>query len=337
MKNILVTGATGFLGKKVSEELVKSGYNVIGMGRNRKAGEYLVKKGIHFLEADLRDEESIISSCKNIDCIVHSGALSSPWGKYKDFYDINVKGTEAILKGAKKHQVKKIIYVSSPSIYFDFTDKFNIKESDKLPLKFASYYSETKYLAEEVLDKASGSIDYITIRPRAIYGIGDTTLFPRIISANKKTGVPLINEGKQILDITSVENVAHAIMLCMNVDSRATGQKFNITDGEPMEFRSILKMLFEGLETELRVLNISYKTAYNLSYLMELLSKYLLFGKEPLFTRYSLGVISKSQTLDISKARDILGYRPVISTSDSIKNVAGWWRANQNGRDGKGF
>src|SRR6185437_15399197 len=108
-------------------------------------------------------------------------ALSSPWGKYKDFYQANVLGTENLIKAAPKDA--RFIHVSSPSIYFDFSEKHNIKEDDPLPRKPVNYYVKTKLMAEALIDKAFNEqqLNVITIRPRAIFGPYDRAILPRIL------------------------------------------------------------------------------------------------------------------------------------------------------------
>ena len=86
---ILVTGATGFLGLRTCEILKKDFKHLIGLGRNEKKGKKLLNLGITFLKADLTDYEKMENIVKDVDHIVHCGGLSSPWGKRRDFLDVN--------------------------------------------------------------------------------------------------------------------------------------------------------------------------------------------------------------------------------------------------------
>ena len=212
---ILVTGATGFLGKRLALRLSELGYEVTATGRNTLVGVDLEKQGICFRKTDLQDTESIINACKNKDYVFHCGALSSPWGKYKDFYNTNILGTKNIIQGCKENSVKRLIHVSTPSIYFDFKDKLNISEKDPLPDKPVNDYAKTKLLAEQEIDKAhQEGLPVITIRPRAIFGPGDTSILPRLIKANNKRFIPVIGDKKVLVNITYVENAVDALLLC---------------------------------------------------------------------------------------------------------------------------
>src|SRR5690606_3825206 len=115
------------------------------------------------------------------------GALSSPGGKYSDFYNSNVIGTRNIVEGSRRHQVGRLIYVSTPSLYFDYTDRWNLSESAPLPRKPVNAYAATKRRAEEEVEPAfAAGLPVITIRPRAIFGPGDQTILPRLLLANQK-------------------------------------------------------------------------------------------------------------------------------------------------------
>ena len=92
MKKVLVTGATGFLGKYVVEELVEHGYQVRAFGRNRTIGQSLVNASVTFIQGDLTNQEDLTMACQEMDMVVHAGALSTVWGPWEDFYRTNVLG-----------------------------------------------------------------------------------------------------------------------------------------------------------------------------------------------------------------------------------------------------
>jgi len=324
---ILVTGATGFLGKKLALRLSQLGYEVTATGRNALVGADLEKQGISFIKTDLQDKESIINACKNQDYVFHCGALSSPWGKYKDFYNTNILGTKNIIQGCKENSVKRLMHVSTPSIYFDFKDKLNISEKDPLPDKPVNDYAKTKLLAEQEIDKAhKEGLPVITIRPRAIFGPGDTSILPRLIKANNKNFIPVIGDKKVLVDITYVKNAVDALLLCKDSPDFTLGKKYNITDGEPVLLYDFLEQVITELGYVFKPKYFSYNNAYRIAAFSEFVSKTLLFGKEPVLTRYTVGILGTSQTLDISAAKEELGYNPKDTTTKGIKELIEWWK-----------
>ncbi|WP_019537225.1 NAD-dependent epimerase/dehydratase family protein [Paenibacillus ginsengihumi] len=325
--NVLVTGSTGFLGQKLAYRLLHEGYDVTATGRSEREGERLARAGIRFVRADLRDAESAAQLAAGQDIVFHCAALSAPWGRYADFYGSNVLGTRHLLNGCLRHGVSRFVHVSTPSIYFDGRDRCDIAETHPLPRKSANAYAATKLLAEREVDRASDlGLAAITIRPRAIFGPGDRTILPRLIEANRLGRVPLIGGGLARLDVTYVDNVVDALLLCKDAPERALGRKFNITNGEPVLLIELLQQLFAQLGQPLRPKRVPFAAAYCVAAGMELHARLLGRGKEPLLTRYTVGVLGKSQTLDISAAREVLGYTPRIGIEEGIAAFAQWWK-----------
>jgi nucleoside-diphosphate-sugar epimerase len=329
--NVLVTGATGFLGQKLAYRLLSLGFNVTGIGRNAEIGKQLTEKGITFEAAALENQERIIELCRNQDYVFHSGALSSPWGKYEEFYSANVIGTKNVIEGCKKWKVKRLIHVSTPSLYFYYDERRDVKETDPLPEKFVNHYAKTKYLAEIEIDKAfQEGLPTITIRPRAIFGPGDNAILPRLIRVCEKGVFPKIGNGDVEIDLTYVENVVDALLLCLSSEESTLGAKYNITNGVRVNLYDMIDDVMGQLNKTTKFRNISTKKAFFIARLLEYSSTFCLGGKEPLLTRYTVSVLSQSQTLSIEKARRELGYRPAISIEDGTKKFVEWWKMHAN-------
>lgn len=326
---ILVTGATGFLGKTLVLRLLNLGHEVIGFGRNKQIGSQLETKGMRFISGDLTNEQTVIDVCEGIDVVFHCGALSSPWGRYEDFYEANVLGTKHVIKGCFTHHVKRLIHVSTPSLYFHYDNKENVKESDALPKQFVNHYAKTKYLAEKLIDEAFlQGLAVITIRPRAIFGPGDNAILPRLIQINQEKFIPLINGGNHVLDLTYVDNVVDALLLCMNSPNSTLGEKYNITNEEQWSLRNVLTETFDALHLPFRSKKVSYHLLFTLASCLEWISLRFQDGKEPFLTKYTVSVLSKSQTLCIEKAKRELGYTPKISVKEGIHYYAKWFNTH---------
>ena len=121
MTKVIVTGATGFLGFNLVKRLNKMGFAIIGLGRNIEKGNKINELGVKFISVDLSEKEKLNTIFQNVDYVFHCAAKSSVWGDYKSFYKANVEGTKNIADLCLKHNIKRLIYVSSPSIYFDST------------------------------------------------------------------------------------------------------------------------------------------------------------------------------------------------------------------------
>lgn len=313
---VLVTGATGFLGKYVVKELVAEGYFVRAFGRNEAVGQSLVSDLVEFFKGDLSSKQAVEEACKGVEMVVHAGALSTVWGPWESFYQANVLGTQHVLEACRTNKIKRFVYVSSPSIYAAPKDQIGIKEEDAPAENHLNNYIKSKLLSEKLFP-AYPDVPSIILRPRGLFGVGDTSILPRVLKLSQKIGIPLIKEGKQLMDMTCVENVALAIALALKAN-QAEGQVYNITNGEPTPFKELIEEALQGLGLPIRYKKLPAFLLGGLASSLEVLYRVLPLKGEPPLTRYTYYLLRYSQTLDISKAREELGYEPCISIKEGI-------------------
>lgn len=317
MSKVLITGATGFLGKYIIEELLENKYSIIAQGRNKTKLNRLKKMyNIEIMQCDLT---KIANKKIKVDYVIHAAALSTVWGKWEDFYNSNVMGTKNVIEFCKKNNVKKLIHVSSPSIYTEKKDRFNICEQEYNSKNELNFYIKSKLMAESLIQEANKKgIKTVVIRPRGLFGIGDTSIIPRLIKANRTIGIPLFNEGRNVVDITCVENVALALRLAIE-SKKAIGNTYNITNGEPTEFKKILEKLFIEIGEPAHYRKLPLGLIYFVATMIELIYKNLKIYKEPVITKYTILTLGYSQTLNIEKAKRDLNYIPKITLEEGIK------------------
>jgi 2-alkyl-3-oxoalkanoate reductase len=313
---ILVTGGTGFLGQHLTKALLANGHHVHLLGRNFARASSLLADGAKPVIADLRHRASVGAACSGIEVVYHAGALSAPWGRRSDFYEINVGGTEAVVEGCHKHGVRRLIYVSSPSVVFNGQDQHNVPENVPYPRHFTSIYSLTKKLGEDIVN-ASG-LETVILRPKAIFGPGDSALLPRLISAARQERLPQIGEGHNLVDLTYVENVVHALLLALDAQD-AVGKTYTITNDEHVPLWDVIRTILYRLDLPAHLRKIPLSVALAASSFMEI--RAALAGKEPLLTRYSAMILGRTQTYDISAARRDLGYAPCVSIAEGIERT----------------
>jgi len=327
--HVLLTGATGFLGFRTLEKLITdpSIQKITATGRIIKPTHHIIDPKVNYQLGELSDFAFVEKIVTGIDVIIHAAALSSPWGDYDMFYASNVKSIQNLIHFSELKGIKRFIYVSTPSIYFNGMDRFNVKESDPLPKKFINQYAYTKRLAELELEKSS--LDFISLRPRALTGRGDTVIMPRLVRAFDEGRLRIIGDGKNSVDLTSVANVADAILLSINAPQIALRQHYNITNGEPVVLWDKIRMVLYEMNRELTDKKIPYGVVKTIASLMELKSK-ITNKKEPTLTVYGVGTLAKSFTMDISKAKELLGYVPKVNTDEAIKEFVHWYQRNEN-------
>ena len=322
----VVTGATGFLGGALARRLHGMGWDVTAAGRNKFALAGLHAQNIQTVQADLADVEAVMRFCKNQEFVFHCGAFSSPWGRPADFYTANVLGTENVIRACLENQVKRLVHVSTPSIYFRYKPRLNVREDAELPPP-VNEYSRTKKLAEEKIDAAfAEGLPVVTIRPRGIFGPCDTSLLPRLIHRLGSGRMRIIGDGENITDLTYVENVVDALLLCAGSPAETLGKKYNITNGEPFHLWHMIERVCGSLNLKFPTRKIPYNLAHNLAAMLEAVYRTLPGQPEPPLTRYSVFVISQDATLDISAAKKELDYQPKISMDEGFEKYILWWK-----------
>ncbi len=334
-ETVLVTGATGFLGEYLVKRL-SGRYRVLGLGRNAQKGRRLEAMGAVFCPGDFTDMEGCREYFKNVQYVIHAGALSTVWGKWEDFYSTNVLGTAAVARLCRENGVRRLVYVSSPSIYTENRDRYDIREEQAPACNDLNFYIQSKLMAEREAGRWNeAGLETVILRPRGLIGVGDTSLVPRLLRANARIGIPLFRDGGNLVDLTSVENAALACELAMKAKG-AGGQVFNITNGEPAEFRALLEQFLAAIGERPRYRRLPFGMVYAGAAALERVYEALGLAGEPPLTRYTVCTLGFAQTMDISKAREILGYRPEKTLAQSIREYGAWWVKHGAGETGGG-
>jgi nucleoside-diphosphate-sugar epimerase len=176
---------------------------------------------------------------------------------------------------------------------------------------------------KEVLGYNNKDVHTVSLRPRGIIGKGDTTSLPRVLKAYEEDKIKIIGRGKNVIDFTSIKNLSHAVALALISGPETSGQAYNISDGEAFGFWPLMEETTKKLGYTRKIGRVPYPLVYFAASLSEFIAK-LRGGYEPSLTRYAAGIMKASFTLNIDKARDQLGYTPIISSKESINEFLEW-------------
>ncbi|KAF1053427.1 MAG: 2-alkyl-3-oxoalkanoate reductase [Stenotrophomonas maltophilia] len=318
MPSVLVTGATGGLGRVLIAALRAQGRTVLASGRNPAIGAELAGDGVRFVAADLvRDD--LRPLLDGVGSVFHLAALSSPWGAEQRFIDINLKATQRLLAAAQASGCRRFIFTSTPSIYTRARHQYALTEDSPLPSRLINAYARTKYAAErQVRGAARPDFATVSLRPRAILGPHDSALLPRLLRAAQRGVMPLPGFGRALIEPTDARDVASALLLAEARAEALSGQVFNLGGGQGVPLAELAQAVFQRLGRPVRTLGLPAPLVLGLATLLETQARLRPNAPEPLLTRYGAMVLGWSQTFDLSAARQQLGWQPTFNVQQSL-------------------
>lgn len=322
MKQALVTGGGGFLGSAIVSQLLKAGWKVRSIGRSAQPENE--QRGVEVMRGDLKDLEIACAATREVDCVFHVAAKAGVWGSWESYFLPNVVATRNILVGCRENHVSNLVYTSTPSVVFN-RHSF-VGENELLPYgrDWLCHYAHTKAIAEEEVLRAHGvnGLHTVALRPHLIWGKGDPHIVPRILERARAGKLRIIGNGKNKVDITHVENAAHAHLLAATAlektPSLVGGKPYFISQGEPVILWDWINNLLRQVGIPPLEKTLSFGTAYRIGAVMELAYRAFLREDEPPMTRFVAMELAKDHWFDISAARRDLGYEPIVNSAEGM-------------------
>lgn len=339
--DVLVTGGTGFLGRRLVLRLLAAGRRVRVLGRSADAD--LRQRGVDFVTADLADGPRAAAACAGVGTVFHVAAKVGVWGRYADYFQANVLGTRGLLAGCRAHGVARFVYTSTPSVVYTGGDLSGVDESAPLVQSCPSPYPLTKALAErEVLAAHGPGLRTVALRPHLIWGPGDPHLVPRLVRRARAGRLRIIGAGRNRVDLVHVENAVDAHLLAESAlrgdavpretgARPAGGRAFFITNGEPVVLWDWLNELLRALGEPPVRRRLPLPVALVLAAGCEGLWRLRRRDDEPPLTRFVAAELAHDHWFDLTAARRDLGYRPRISLAAGLAELAAGARAAPSG------
>jgi nucleoside-diphosphate-sugar epimerase len=315
-----VTGGSGFIGGRLIRRLVGDGWRVKALARSGASATMVSESGAEPVSGDLDDVEAMRRGAEGADLTFHAAAHLGEWGSREEFERVNVGGTRNAVEASRAAGVRRFVHVGTEAGLMAGQPLVNANEQAPLRPDSKALYSATKAQAEQVVRDANGDdIETVVVRPRLVWGAGDTTILPSLVQAVEKGRFAWIGGGRHRTSTTHVDNVIHGLML--GAERGQPGGVYFVTDGEPVVFREFITELLgtQGVSPGKR--NMPAPVAHALAAGAEGAWRTFRLGGTPPVTRLAYWLSAQECTIDISRARSELGYEPARSIPEGMEEL----------------
>jgi len=323
MKNVLITGGTGFIGSHLVERNLKEGNAVRILARKPSpVTKTLESRGVNIVYGDVCDCQSVEKAVDGIDVVFHLAAVVTDWAPKKLFHRVNIEGTSTVCDAfLKSNLMGKFVYVST-------NDVFGVRKCPEID-ETLSYrywgepYPDTKIDATDtVWEYYKKGLDVSVAYPCWVYGPGDRTFVPLLADAIRKNAM-LFWKKESLFYPSYVENVVDLLMVIAD-HPKATGEGFLVHDGVCDTLQQFSARIAAAIGTPAPGRHIPYWAAYGAAGLSQTFSRLLGKGTRPLLTTYTVRNFASGHHFSIKKAERLLGWKPPVSYTEGLQKTIGW-------------
>ncbi|MEP7127202.1 MAG: NAD-dependent epimerase/dehydratase family protein [Byssovorax sp.] len=320
---VFVTGGSGFIGGHLITALVQSGAEVLALARSEKAASVVRGLGAAPVKSELGSLEA--EAIAGVDAVVHAAAFVEEWGTREQFWQANVEGTTRVLAAAREAGVRRFVHVGTEAAIFAGRDLVDVDETAPYPAKQRYLYSETKAEAERrVLAAKAAGFATVSIRPRFVWGPGDTSVLPAVLRMARDGSFAWLDGGRARTSTTHVDNLVHALVIAVSEadPERMAGRAYFVADDGERTIREFLTALAKTAGVDLGPRSVPSVVARPAARIIEGIWRTLGVKRAPPMTRFAIDMMSSTVTVQTARARRELGYAPVITVDEGLARLA---------------
>jgi nucleoside-diphosphate-sugar epimerase len=320
----LVSGATGFLGGYLAEMLHERGYRVRALARTTSDLSRLEALGIEIAIGDLSDPASLRRATQDQAVVFHTAGKVSDWGRKEEFFHANRDGTRNIIQACQDSGVERLVHVSSLTVLGLPRDGRLVDENSPYASSPPDPYTQSKIAGEKLVREVGGSsgLQATVIRPGVIWGPGDITIVPRIVSLLRQGRMIYLDQSRNLLGLSHVRNLAEACLLAAN-NPACAGETYNITDGEEITARDVIDRLADLVDAPRPRRSLPFWAAYGIATAMKTAARMSRQEHAPPMTPYGVRLVACNCRYNLEKAMRDLAYQPTIGFDEGIAEMAG--------------
>jgi nucleoside-diphosphate-sugar epimerase len=319
-KTAFVTGGSGFIGGRLIARLVAEDWSVRALARSPRSAAAVSASGAEPVTGELGDTEALARGAEGCSTAFHAAAHLGEWGSRAEFERVNVHGTRNVLDACARSGVGRFVHVGTEAALLTGEPLVEVDESAPLRPDSRSSYSSTKALAEQAVRAASrDGFETVVVRPRLVWGAGDTTILPSLVEAIKRGRFAWIGGGRHRTSTTHVDNAVEGLVL--GASRGKPGGVYFVSDGEPVVFRDFITELVGTQGVEVPDRNMPAPLARAGAVASERIWRTFRLPGTPPITRLAVWLAALETTVDISRARAELGYEPVRTIEDGMSEL----------------
>jgi len=320
---VLVTGASGLLGRAVAASIIAQGHDVQTLQRRASGVEGAVD-----LLGSVTDATSVARATAGVDAVVHLAAKVSLAGDPAEFENVNVGGTLRVLRAATEGSATRFVQVSSPSVAHSGISIVGDDARRADPLRARGDYARTKATAELLaLAADSERLSVVAVRPHLVWGPGDTQLVARIVDRASRGRLPLLGHGAALIDTTYIDNAASAIAAALERAPEVHGNAYVITNGEPRPVAELLAGMCAAAGVRAPNWSVPAGVARAAGSLVETVWRVRPGADEPPMTRFLAEQLSTAHWFDQRRTRADLHWQPAVTLDEGFERLAASYRA----------
>jgi nucleoside-diphosphate-sugar epimerase len=316
-----VTGGSGFVGRALLGVLRARGDTAVALARSDAAERVAKALGAEVARGDLDDEEALRAGLAGCSVVYHCAAKVDDFGSPSEFERVNVVGTENVLRAARAAGARRFVHVSTEAVLVGGPPIVRADESWPRPVHPIGEYARTKGLAEERVIQANAPPAFATVivRPRFVWGRGDTTLLARLVKAVRAGQFAWFEGGHYLTSTCHVRNLCEGMLLA--AEKGSPGAIYFLTDGPPVEFRSFVTRMLATQQVVPGSRSLPRWLALALGGAAEGLWRWLPLPGSPPLTRAAVRLIGEEVTVDDTRARRELGYKGLVSREEGLREL----------------